>query len=168
MWERLRGALTRFVARLVHHAQEAEDIVSDVVWGAWRRFGAIALWQDVWCWSVAVARRLVARLFRSTHKKGMTPLDGAPQLVASSSATRAAEAEDFVAVVALRLRTADQETLRCLVSGVTANSEIASARRVSIRAVQNSRHRLKQVAEGVERLALIGGASSGRDRATCA
>lgn len=145
LWDRLHKALQRCVWRCVRHLQAAEDLASDVVALALRRFGLAPAWQDVWSWSMTVVKRLVARFHRTGDRRRVVACATLDSLVSpcGSAGVAAIDDRDFEACLWSRLERREQGVLTLLASGEMTNGEIAKVRRLSVSSVERSRAKLR-------------------------
>ena len=74
LYIRYHRRLVRFLARLTHGRNDAEDIINDTLWIVWQRAGEFRGASRVSTWIMGIAYRRALKMFRraATHQRAMT------------------------------------------------------------------------------------------------
>lgn len=144
--ECLRGRLLRWLGRRVRDLHLVEDIVSDTVVRAWRRFREIVPWQRLWSWALRVATNLLSNARVSASRRHPADVD-AESVVAAHGLVDGFDLDLLLARLQQRLARGDRETLDLLIAGVETTEEIAGLRGISLRTARASRVRIRTTAQ---------------------
>jgi DNA-directed RNA polymerase specialized sigma24 family protein len=136
-------------------AVDAEGVAAEVVMRAWCHFGhAPACWQHVrrWCFVVASHRRVDRlRRMRFVSVDDAVRIDEVPMPMGPAASAPSPELPVPLWASMLRevLREPDRATFDHLLAGVHDNAVIAQLRGRSVRAVEMSRRRIAEAADGL-------------------
>ena len=159
--ERLWRDLVRWLRPRIRCAATGMDIASETVHRAIRRFffdRSQALprvgWDDLWAWSVAVARILIADRGRAAMRSRIdVGVDIATMLTAPEVAGGAAASPVILDLVVDELlpvlKRPERETVQLLLAGVHRDAAIAALRGRCLRAVKESRRKIREAAARV-------------------
>lgn len=82
LYLRYHRRLARFLTRLTHRYEDAEEIINDTLWIVWQRAGDFRDASRVSTWIMGIAYRRALKMFRraATHQRAMTleVADGEP------------------------------------------------------------------------------------------
>lgn len=153
VWQRLHDSLVRWLRTRVRCLATASDLAAETVSRAWRRFFFDSLpgappvvWDTLWAWCVAVARHLTIDLARRrTAARLVDGVDVGMIAALAGHDARSRDIEPLVVMVRPRLGAADRATLDLLLAGVESNLAIAGIRGVTLRSVERSRRRLRDL-----------------------
>jgi RNA polymerase sigma-70 factor (ECF subfamily) len=89
--------LARFLARLMHRREDAEEVINDTMWIVWQRAADFRDASQVSTWIMGIAYRRALNMIRraATHERVMT-LERAEGETAASDAVQAMEARELL------------------------------------------------------------------------
>lgn len=96
--------LARFLTRLTHRYDIAEEVINDTFWVVWKKAGDFRGDSQPSTWILGIAYRRARNAFRSLARAGSTEnLDVLPELPTSDEPLRAAELRDWLVQALERL-----------------------------------------------------------------
>ena len=150
LWTNLRIELLRWLRRRVNAPLDAEDIVSETVYRAFRTLGRDPALPGaaLWAWSVKTAAYVIANLQRSSRRQQSLPfpdLVACPVILGSLGRSRAVF---LLEVLMARATPAQRRVVHLMERGVTSSREIAAELGCSVRAVEQHRQGLRRALSG--------------------
>jgi len=129
----------------MRNLHDAEDVVAETLRRVLVRFPVWPSWEDVWAWAARVSRNLVVSNWRRGGRMLFEPL-GEADLVECIIPPQDVSAGILVDSLRRILGRSDVLTLSILEAGEYGNQRIAQLRGLTVRAVEQSRARIRECA----------------------